>query len=158
NIWRCVEYIAELSERTGRRFHLGVEPEPLCWLENSTETAQFFDRLRDEHSDDARLDRHLGVNYDTCHFPVEFEEPKTALAGFRDHGIKLSKIHISNALKIRPTNSALLQLADFQEDVYLHQSILRKQDGALVRFRDLGDALTGAAAHQAVPSEEWRVH
>ena len=158
NIWHCVEYIAEMSERMGRRFHLGLEPEPLCWLENSLETAQFFDRLRAEHPGDPRLDRHLGVNYDTCHFAVEFEEPMAALARFRDHGIRLSKIHISNALKLRPTPAALRELAGFQEDVYLHQTIVRSQDGALIRFKDLGDALNDAAAHSPSPDDEWRVH
>ncbi len=29
NFWRCIDHIAELSERTGHAFHLGVEPEPL---------------------------------------------------------------------------------------------------------------------------------
>src|SRR4051794_27027397 len=28
NFWRCIDHIAELSERTGHVFHLGVEPEP----------------------------------------------------------------------------------------------------------------------------------
>src|SRR5664280_215540 len=43
NIWRCVEHIARLSEQTGRKMHLGLEPEPLCILESSGETVQFFD-------------------------------------------------------------------------------------------------------------------
>ena len=60
--------------------HLGVEPEPLGLFENSAETAGFFDRLREEHPRDERLEEHLGVNYDTCHFAVEFEEPEAAIA------------------------------------------------------------------------------
>src|SRR5262245_56844277 len=28
NIWRCVEHIARASQQTGRRLHLGLEPEP----------------------------------------------------------------------------------------------------------------------------------
>src|SRR3974390_2971880 len=52
NIWRCVEHIAKVWERTGRRLHLGLEPEPLCLFENSLETAEFFDRLRKEHPRD----------------------------------------------------------------------------------------------------------
>ena len=157
NIWRCVEHIAHVSERTGRRFHLGVEPEPLCLLENTAETALFFDRLREEHPD-ARLDQHLGVNYDTCHFAVEFEEPEEAVATFRDHGIKLSKVHISNALKCHPTPEALQQLASFQEDVYLHQVVARKQDGTLSRVKDLDVALNGPLVKNISPGEEWRVH
>jgi hypothetical protein len=79
NIWRSVEHIARVSEKTGRKLHLGLEPEPLCLLENSAETILFFERLRAEHPHDPRLTEHLGVNYDGCHFAVEFEEPQTAL-------------------------------------------------------------------------------
>jgi hypothetical protein len=158
NIWRCVEYVAELSERTGRRFHLGLEPEPLCWLENSVETAQFFDRLRQEHPDDPRIDEHLGVNYDACHFAVEFEQPAAALARFRDHGIKLSKIHISNALRLQPTPSGLKQLAVFREDVYLHQVIIKTEGETLIRFKDLDEALASPLARSSSPGMEWRVH
>ena len=157
NVWRSVEYLAQVSERSGRPLHLGLEPEPLCLLENSLETVQFFARLREEHPGDPRLDRHLGVNYDACHFAVEFEEPTQALASFRDHGIKLSKIHISNALRLRPTVTALQQLAGFQEDVYLHQVVVRKQDGSLVRWKDLDVALAQGLKENP-PQEEWRVH
>src|SRR5438552_8794283 len=47
NLWRCVEHIARVSERTGRKLHLGVEPEPLGLFENCIETAEVFDRLRE---------------------------------------------------------------------------------------------------------------
>ena len=83
--------------------HLGLEPEPLCLLESSGETIQLFDRLRIEHPRDPRLAEHLGVNYDTCHFAVNFEEPQNALPCLCQHGIKISKIHLSSALKVQPT-------------------------------------------------------
>jgi hypothetical protein len=156
NLFRCVEHISNLSSHTGRRFHLGLEPEPLGLLENSEETVRFFDELRDEHLRDPRLDEFLGVNYDTCHFAVEFEEPGEAIARLLQHGIRLSKIHISNALKLRPTPAALDQLRAFVEDVYLHQVIIRDAEGALTRFRDLPPAL--ASAEPATVSTEWRVH
>ncbi len=158
NIWRCVEHIARASERSGRDLHLGLEPEPLCLLENSVETAEFFDQLRDEHPRDPRLDQHLGVNYDACHFAIEFEEPQTALARFEQHGIRLSKVHISNALKLRPSPANLKQLAAFADPVYLHQVIVRRQDGALVRFKDLDAALESPLAHAPHAADEWRVH
>ena len=75
NLWHCVEHIAGVSERSGTKLHLGLEPEPLCYLETSEETAKFFDQLRADHPNDPRLGEHLGVNYDTCHLAVEFEEP-----------------------------------------------------------------------------------
>ncbi|HTL18377.1 MAG TPA: metabolite traffic protein EboE [Patescibacteria group bacterium] len=158
NIWKCVEHVARLSERTGRTLHLGLEPEPLGLFENSTETIRFFDELRAEHRGDARLDRHLGVNYDTCHFAVEFEEPKEAVARLRSQGIRLSKIHISSALKLQPTAAARTRLAAFAEDVYLHQVIVRRPDGSLERFKDLPLALDYASKTEPADGEEWRVH
>jgi hypothetical protein len=98
NLWRCVEHIARVSERTGKRLHLGLEPEPLCYLETSGEAVEFFDQLRRDHPGDPRLAAHLGINYDTCHLAVEFEEPRQALERLQQHEIKISKIHLSSAL------------------------------------------------------------
>jgi sugar phosphate isomerase/epimerase len=158
NVFRCVEHIAALAERTGRKMHLGLEPEPLGLFENSAETVKFFEQLREEHPGDTRLEEYLGVNYDTCHFAVEFEEPKDAVAKLRRHGIRLSKIHISNALRLRPTTAAREQLRAFAEDVYLHQVIARSADGKLTRFRDLGPALAGPVEETTAATREWRVH
>lgn len=158
NVWRCVEHIARMCELTGRNLHLGLEPEPLGLLENSIETAEFFDRLRDEHPGDPRLDEHLGVNYDTCHFAVEFEEPHEAVARLQNHRIRLSKIHVSNALKLRPTQATLSQLAAFADDVYLHQVIMRHENGSLTRYKDLDLALNSPLARNLSSETEWRVH
>ncbi|MGD0745727.1 MAG: metabolite traffic protein EboE [Verrucomicrobiota bacterium] len=161
NLWRCVEHITRLGERTKRQLHLGLEPEPLCLLENSGETIRFFDRLRGEHPRDPRLAQLLGVNYDTCHFAVEFEEPQNALSALTQHGIKISKLHLSSALKTRPTPEARVALAKFADDVYLHQVAARGEDGQLQFFRDLPDALAfrdpRPRTRDAIPPE-WRVH
>jgi hypothetical protein len=158
HVWRCVEHMARLCERTSRQFHLGLEPEPLGLFENSEETAQFFDRLRAEHRNDPRLDAHLGVNYDTCHFAVEFEEAGHALRRLQQHGIRISKIHLSAALKVRPTEAARTRLAEFADDVYLHQVIARGDDGLLAHYRDLDLALAHPTAHTLHPGAEWRIH
>ena len=153
NFWRCVEHIAALSERTGKTLHLGLEPEPLGYFETSDETVAFFDQMEKEHPNDPRLREHLGVNYDTCHLAVEYEEPHEAVGALAEAGIRISKLHLSSALKLKPTAGARARLAAFTEDVYLHQVIERLPGGALARHRDLGDAL--AAESNA---EEWRVH
>jgi hypothetical protein len=155
NLWRCVEHISQVSKKSKRKLHLGLEPEPLCLLENSAETIQCFEQLRNEHKNDPRLDEFLGVNYDCCHFAVEFEEPQKAIAALREAEIKISKIHLSSALKTKPTNEARAQLKNFADDVYLHQVIARDQNGKLKFFRDLPDAL---AAKNSQLSEEWRIH
>ncbi|MHB8520768.1 MAG: metabolite traffic protein EboE [Limisphaerales bacterium] len=179
NLWRCVEHLARLRERTGKTLHLGLEPEPLCHLETSEETVRFFEQMRADRPNDTKLAEHLGVTYDACHLAVEFEEPRDALERFRQHGVKISKIHLSSALKVRPTAETCAVLRGFADDVYLHQVIARTPDGALTRYRDLGDALNQEAARRTAgvekrevetpgdhssskirkpQSEEWRIH
>ena len=153
NLWSTVEHIAHVSAKTGRKLHLGLEPEPLCLLESSAETIHFFDQMRADHPHDARLAEHLGVNYDTCHFAVEFEEPQQALPCLIHHGIKISKIHLSSALKVVPTPEAREELRKFSDEVYLHQVVARDAAGHRRIFRDLPDALANHA-----PAEEWRIH
>jgi hypothetical protein len=153
NIFKCVEHIDRRSKESGRILHLGLEPEPLGFLETTGETVEFFGRLRDEHPHDPRLEQCLGVNYDTCHLAVEYEEPGEALAQLQRHQIKVSKLHLSSALKAQPTAAARTALAGFADNVYLHQVIARGAEGKLARYRDLDDALRAAA-----PAEEWRVH
>jgi hypothetical protein len=161
NLWRCVEHIARVSDKSKRELHLGLEPEPLGLLENSTETIRFFEQLRSEHSNDPHLDEHLGVNYDTCHFAIEFEEPQNAIAALQDAGIKINKIHLSSALKTKPTTESRKALQKFADDVYLHQVIARDKNGELKFFRDLAAALAAENPQSAIHNpqlEEWRIH
>jgi len=156
NLWSCIEQIADLSDRTGKDLHLGVEPEPLGLFETSTETVAFFERMRADRPSDDRLARHLGVNYDTCHLAVEFEQPADVLARFRQSGIRLSKIHLSAAPALVPSDANIGLLRDFHDEVYLHQVVARFPGSSeLRRFRDLPDAFADA---QAAEAEEWRVH
>ena len=155
NLWKCVDHIAELARRTGRRLHLGLEPEPLCYLETTPETVTFFEQMAADRPGDRLLFEHLGVNYDTCHLAVEFEDAQDALKRLRDAKIKISKIHVSSALKVRPTPEVRKALRDFAEGVYFHQVIERRTDGTLHRYRDLDVALASPASGDAT---EWRIH
>lgn len=158
NLWRCVEHISGVSERSGVKLHLGLEPEPLGWFETSAETIRFFEQMRAEHPNDARLREHLGVNYDTCHLAVEFEEPREAINALGRNGIKISKLHLSSALKTRPTPEARRALAQFADDIYLHQVIGRTANGQRLVYRDLDDALNSPVVFADPESTEWRVH
>jgi hypothetical protein len=155
-----------------------LEPEPLCLLETARETADFFDRLRDEYPGDSRLEEFLGVNYDTCHLAVEFEEAAQALALLQSRRVKISKIHLSNALKVRFADGppAVLSsagpakeegpakaggLAAFADGTYLHQVVTRNAAGQLTRYRDLDDFLNPQSVpmnRDNPPWEEARVH
>ncbi|MBM3833941.1 MAG: hypothetical protein FJ403_11860 [Verrucomicrobia bacterium] len=158
NLWRCVEHIAKLSEKSGRKIHLGLEPEPLCYLETSAETVQFIEEMRADRPNDPRLDEHLGVNYDNCHLAVEFEEPREVVRRFRDHGVKVSKLHFSSALKVRPTPEVRRALKSFADDIYFHQVIARNAGGTIRRYRDLDVALKTAPDVKEAASTEWRIH
>jgi len=153
NIWKCVEHIADLSDHTGKPLHLGLEPEPLGYFETSTETVKFFERLKAEHSTDSKLIDHLGVNYDTCHLAVEYEEPQDALGALSEAGLRISKLHLSSALIVKPNADTKENLKPFEEDVYLHQVVEKTKSGELNRFRDLDVALAAESY-----ADEWRIH
>ncbi len=158
NLWRTVEHIAAASERTGKPLHLGLEPEPLCFLETSAEMVRFYDQLAAERPGDDRLRRHLGVNYDTCHLAIEFEDPHQAVRRYREAGVRISKLHFSNALKVRPTPESLAALKPFDDIVYFHQVISRSIDGTIRKYKDLDVALAEAAKNPPPPTDEWRIH
>ncbi|HAV61991.1 MAG TPA: hypothetical protein DCY13_06465 [Verrucomicrobiales bacterium] len=158
NLWQTVEHVAGLEKRTGKRLHLGLEPEPLCYLETSEEMVRFHGELKADRPGDERLARHLGVNYDTCHLAIEFENPHDVIRRYREANVLISKLHFSNALRARPTPEALAALKAFDDIVYFHQVISRSIDGGIRRFKDLDVALAAAAVNAPQPTDEWRIH
>lgn len=160
NLTACGRAIAELAAKTGRDLHLGLEPEPCCLIETSEETVQFFAdwRSSDRGVDADALLRHVGVNYDCCHLAVEFESARTALDRIAGAGLRLSKLHLSSALRVRPDATGRQALQAFVEPVYLHQVVRGRPNSheVLQRFVDLPEALERAPSPE--PDEEWRVH
>lgn len=159
NLWRCIEHIDNVSRQSGRALHLGLEPEPLCTLETTDELIAWFERMRADRPGDRRIDEFLGMNYDCCHLGVEYEHARESVAKLRGAGVKFSKIHLSNALKVVPTAAVRAALRSFVEPVYFHQTIQRDASGRLTRYRDLDVALAAAESTNANPeSTEWRIH
>jgi hypothetical protein len=156
NLTACGRQIAALAEKSGRDLHLGLEPEPLCLIETSAETVAFFNDWRATDRDVDGLLRHVGVNYDCCHLGVEFESAAAALNAIAGAGIRLSKIHLSSALRVRPDAAGRKALAAFVEPVYLHQVVVGQGNTVRRRYVDLPDAL--ADATPVAPDDEWRVH
>jgi len=160
NMTAIGRYIADLSDRTGRDLHLGLEPEPCCYFETTPETVDFFDgwRTSDSSVEADGLLRHIGVNYDCCHLGVEFESASVALDRLTAAGIRLSKIHLSSALRVKPDAAGRAAVAAFVEPTYLHQVVVGNPITGAVRQRyvDLPDALADSAPSQ--PDDEWRVH
>ncbi|MCC6233782.1 MAG: metabolite traffic protein EboE [Verrucomicrobiales bacterium] len=158
HLWECVEHFERVSSRSGRHLHLGLEPEPLCTLETTSETVEFLERLGADRPQDARWRRHLGVNYDCCHLAIQFESAAQSLGRLHERGILLSKVHLSNALTVRPDTEARSALEAFTEDTYLHQVVARGEDGTFSRFGDLPAALEDARKGGASRATEWRIH
>ena len=160
NVTAIGRTIAELSERTGRDLHLGLEPEPCCTFETTPETVDFFNdwRASDRAVDAEGLLRRVGVNYDCCHLGVEFESATVALDRLVAAGLRLSKIHLSSALRVKPDAVGRAALAAFVEPTYLHQVVVGSTATGRVRQRyvDLPDALADTTPVQS--DDEWRVH
>lgn len=154
-------WLEALAEETGLDFHLGLEPEPLGHFENTAETLGFFERLHAAAPDAAILRRRIGVNYDACHFALEYDAARESLDALSAAGIRISKIHLSSALALDPHDpAALAAIRAFDEPVYFHQVLLRHADGSIRRFIDLPaffEAIHGGTVDSA-GFEEMRVH
>lgn len=158
HLQECSQHIESICEKTGKDLHLGLEPEPLGLVETSGEVLKFFGLYVDRHPKDGSFLKRVGVNYDCCHLAVEFEEANEALSKIADAGVRLSKLHLSSALKLKPTAENLERLKGFDEPVYFHQVIAKDGDNPLMRFRDIPEALDFARANPNFVGEEWRVH
>ena len=89
---------------------------------------------------------------------VEYESAKESLERFVDRGMRISKIHLSSALKVADFSTATrARLRDFCDEVYLHQVVARSEAGTLERYEDLDIALE-ARESGADKAEEWRIH
>lgn len=153
----CAEHIEALSERYDCDFHLGLEPEPFGYLETTNEMIVFMDSLRSATSQPDLINRRIGVNYDTCHMAIQFETAAESLKRLIEEKIRLSKIHLSSALKVQASASTKAALSQFNDPIYLHQVVSRDTNGQIQRWQDLDLAL-GAKEEQQHCEQEWRIH
>ena len=170
NLAAVVAYLAAIHDETGQDIHLGLEPEPDCYLETTAEMIGFFnDALLTEGVDEVvritgrsragaeeAMRRHLGVCLDTCHVALQFEDPLEALGAYVAEGIRISKIQLSAALAATPGAATWTALSRFVEPVYLHQVKARGASGTRMSWSDLPVALQQAPAIPEI--EELRVH
>ncbi len=163
NLYQVYQHIETLSEKHDIDLHLGLEPEPLCLFETTPETISFFDQFLDGRTDADRIRQRIGVNYDTCHLALQYENAAESLARYAAENIRISKIHLSSALKVREfTPASLAQLETYSEPTYLHQVLARTDSKlghghATLSYEDLPDALTAHRAGKDA-ADEWRIH
>ncbi|WGS53299.1 metabolite traffic protein EboE [Paraburkholderia sp. D15] len=150
HLLHTLTHLARLHERGGPLIRLALEPEPYCVLEQTAETIAFFERMNFP----ASLADYIGVCFDCCHQAVEFEAPADCLDQLTRAGIRVAKVQVSSALRAR--GDAIAHLLQFDEPTYLHQAVLRRQNGALERFSDL----PGLARwlERGETADECRVH
>jgi len=170
NLVDCAKSLHEIHGRTGREIHLGLEPEPNCYLETTEETVRFFnkslftfgrEKLSRELGCDTQdaeeiLRRHIGVCFDTCHVAIQFEDLAESLHRYKTEGIRISKIQVSAALRGHSTPASLEALGPFCEPVYFHQVKARSRSGAILSWDDLPEALRDLPSREDV--QELRVH
>jgi sugar phosphate isomerase/epimerase len=161
NLVELAEWLSILAEETGLDLHLGLEPEPLGHFENTAETLAFFERLHAAAQQPELIRRHLGVNYDACHFALEYDGAQASLDALITAGIRISKIHLSSALALDPQDAAaLLAIRPFDEPVYFHQTLLKHRTGSITRFIDLPEFFRAVSdeAFDLTAYSEMRVH
>ncbi|WP_193211038.1 metabolite traffic protein EboE [Luteolibacter marinus] len=159
NLIELAGFVDALSDISGRDLHLGLEPEPRGHFENTEETLRFFDRLLGDAGDHEMIKRRIGINYDCCHFALQYEEARDSLNALRGEGLRISKIHLSSALALDPrVPHAVDALRKFDEPTYLHQVLARHPDGRIERFTDLPDGIASLDTPDGRDAEQWRVH
>jgi hypothetical protein len=161
---QAARHMHALYERTGRLIYLCLEPEPGCVFSFADDAVHFFQWQLLDREDDDLVQQHLRICHDVCHAAVMFEDQTEVLLKYRDAGIKLGKIQVSAALRMDldyfepPANderaAAIAQLAQFAEDRYLHQTVVRR-GGVDVFYQDLPVALD---AERGAERGQWRVH
>lgn len=156
NLIECARHIESLCELHGCDLHLGLEPEPFGYLETTPEAIGFFAALSAQASDPGQIQRRIGVNYDTCHMAIQFEDAAESLDTLARNQIRISKIHLSSALRVVPNEPVREALRAFIDPVYLHQVVSRNESGQIRRWQDLDLALEASAV--ATRGEEWRIH
>lgn len=149
NLLSVLEHLDRLRQKSGKEIILSLEPEAGCLLEATGEVIGFFDRM--DFPDP--LASCIGVCLDCCHQAVQFENPAETLAQLDGAGIRLGKVQISSALRMKDPDLAMLE--KYCEPCYLHQVVVRNGAGVLRRYNDLPEALE---ADTGEGGEEWRVH
>jgi hypothetical protein len=149
NLLRTLEHLDHLRQKSGKAIMLSLEPEPGCLLETTGDVITFFDRMKFPEY----LRSALGVCLDCCHQAVEFETPAECLSNLAFAGIGIGKVQVSSALRMIDPERTLLE--GFCEPTYLHQTVIRGEDGMLRHYDDLPRALRD---HPPGRGEEWRIH
>lgn len=149
NLISVLVHLDRLRQKSGKEIVLSLEPEPGCFLETTEDVVRFFERIRFP----ADLGRGIGICFDCCHQAVEFEDPASSLNLLAGAGITVAKVQVSSAPRLKNPDRATLE--KFIEPCYLHQVVVKNNDGFIKRYDDLPEAVQ---QHVAGTADEWRIH
>jgi len=175
NIVLIAENLIEIHQSTGKILHLDIEPEPDGMLETGKEFIHWF--LTELLAAGAKsiaakfnvsipqaeelLKEHVRLCYDVCHFAIGYEPHVEIIREILKSGIKIGKLQISAALKGAMDKDILLRqnikesFSKYNEPTYLHQVVAKKNNGELLRYPDLTEALSD---YDNPNINEWRAH
>jgi hypothetical protein len=173
-ILTVVENLIDINRRSGKLLHLDIEPEPDGVIESGIEFVEWFEknlliqgnqRLAEKYQvsipeAEELIKQHLRLCYDVCHFAIGYEPHDKMIKDLSAKGIKIGKFQISAALKaemgnVKDREPVKNAFSAFNETTYLHQVVARKDNGDMIRYRDLPEAL---ADYQNSTVKEWRAH
>lgn len=133
----ALDAFARIEEEQGKTIMLAVEPEPDTTFEVARDVIDFFEsyllpearrvwgaRGLSPTLVESRLRRLFTVNFDTCHFSVLFQDPVSSLRELDAAGLRIGKIHVTNALQARQPYEdpvAYQELRKMHEPRYFHQ-------------------------------------
>lgn len=149
-----VRHLIELQQDTGRTILLTAEPEPDTTFEAAEDVITVF---RDymlplvpeliaqplglsKSRAESLVRTYFTVNLDVCHQSVLFRDPVREWKQLEREGLRVGKLHLTNALALpNPSRSpqGLAELSAFDEPRYLHQFAIQRQDGSVDRGADL---------------------
>lgn len=162
-------------EKTGRRIRIALEPEPGCIFTDNASLRAFYQRYWStpaiSHAQAQRAREYLTICHDICHSAVMGENQQEQVLESLSLGIQVGKVQVSSAIRVPwsgldsvQQHRALLQLAQFAEDRYLHQTMVVDSTGQHRLVEDLPELMAQHLEHEALRStlplsdREWRIH
>ena len=180
---RVVAHLFELERTRGVDITLAAEPEPDTTFEVAEDVTGFLEesllpaalailprelKIARKRVEEVLLSK-FAVNLDVCHASVMFRDPVAEWRAFEKVGLRVAKLHLTNALALpKPgaNRAAVEELLEYIEPRYLHQTVGRRGDGSLWRGADLPElrALRKSSARKSAEGaaledlDELRVH
>ncbi|MFM1912627.1 MAG: hypothetical protein RIR51_465 [Bacteroidota bacterium] len=172
HLMEVVMYSKIVFEKTGKKIHIDIEPEPDGILGDHHDFIDWYENILLVHGKNYLISKgflkeqveetirnYVRICFDVCHYGVNFDSPTKSLDEFKEKGIKMGKYQISSAIKIlfnKNDGSEKKSLEPYVDPVYLHQVKALKRDGSFQNYLDLNLALNEDSP--ASLEKEWRIH